>query len=103
MRFQPSGGDGLQEHEVSREVRFQASDEEYAMISEHVSKKHRWKKVSDFARYCVFKEMEVHAPGAHHAKTGNPVGRPRNTQKDKTTVEIGENSVPRLYQQRGAL
>jgi hypothetical protein len=67
------------------EVRFRVTAEERASLEAYVAKKRRWKHVSDFARYCVFREMEVNRYGAHHRgrgeapaprSGGNPEGRP---------------------------
>ena len=55
---------------IRKEVRFEVSEEERASLQAYVSKKRRWKHISDFARYCVFKEMDVNKAGAHHGGGG---------------------------------
>jgi hypothetical protein len=60
-----------------------------------VENKRRWKRVSDFARFCLFKEMEERPAGAHHPTTGKPTGRPRKPPVVLGPVETGDNPVPR--------
>jgi hypothetical protein len=55
---------------VKEEVRFRVTAEERAALEAHVAKKRRWKHVSDFARYCVFKEMDWNRAGSHVSHSG---------------------------------
>ena len=43
---------------MSREVRFTATDEEYADILRYVQAKRRWRKVSHFLRDACFQTMD---------------------------------------------
>lgn len=55
---------------MSREVRFTATDEEYAKIAFYVDQKRKWKRVSDFARYAVFTAMDRSKAGRHDLVDG---------------------------------
>ena len=82
---------------MSREVRFTATDEEYAEISAYVQAKKRWRKISHFARYCIFKEMDFSRSGAHHATTGKPPGRPLKSKAGAKYEKTGEKLAPQFY------
>jgi len=55
---------------MSREVRFTATDEEYAQIEAYVQSKRRWRKVSHFLRYAVFTAMDRNPVGRHDIRRG---------------------------------
>ena len=57
---------------MKKEIRFAVTDEEFETVKEYVSKKHRWKKMSDFARYAVFKEMDANKAGSHRSNGARP-------------------------------
>ena len=49
---------------MSREVRFTATDEEYAEICAYVASKRRWRKVSHFLRDACFQMIDRN-PASH--------------------------------------
>jgi muconolactone delta-isomerase len=53
-----------------KEVRFTATDEEYAEILAYVEGKRRWRKMAHFARYAIFKEMDANKAGRHDKRLG---------------------------------
>ncbi len=53
-----------------REVRFRATTEEWKSISAYVHSKRKWKRVSDFARYAVFTQMDASKAGSHRKTRG---------------------------------
>jgi hypothetical protein len=55
---------------MSKEVRFTATDEEYAEIASYVTRKRRWRKVSHFCRDAVFQAIDRNPAGRHDSRRG---------------------------------
>lgn len=70
---------------MSREVRFTATDAEWAEISAYVAKKKKWHKVGHFLRYAVFTAMEHNRAGRHD----RPLGAAR-AEPPEGIPEVGE-------------
>ena len=58
-----------------KEVRFKATDEEYAEIEAYVKAKKQWRKTAHFVRYAVFRVITQNPVGRHGAvRTEAPDG-----------------------------
>jgi len=55
---------------MSREIRFTATDEEYAEVLAYVTGKRRWRKVSHFLRDACFQAMDRNPVGRHDLRHG---------------------------------
>lgn len=65
-----------------REIRGYFTESEYQEIMEWIGKDRRFAKPSHFVRFAIFSAMKKNRPGAHHAVTGRPVGRPKSETHD---------------------
>lgn len=64
-----------------KEIRFTATEEEYAQIMVYVQAKRRWSKVGHFLRYAIFKEMDHNRLGRHDIRGGAGCAEPSGGQK----------------------
>lgn len=65
-----------------RELRGYFTEAEYQEIMDWLAAEKKFAKPSHFVRHAIYSAMKKNRPGAHHALTGRPVGRPRAEDRD---------------------
>jgi len=65
-RSRSAGAQRIKGDDMSREIRFTVTDEEYADVLAYVKEKRRWRNISAFLRDACFKEISRNRTGSHH-------------------------------------
>jgi len=60
----------------TKELRGYFTEEEHAEIMEWLERQKKFARPSHFVRFAIYSAMKKSRPGAHHALSGRPVGRP---------------------------